>query len=89
MCVQTQLAVEYTMALVTCKIRAAVVSVRFGVVLATVLEAGSKMIGLIIGAGVVSEIIVSRKTVRAEVTGSQETLKGGQSVVMFVLVEDP
>ena len=89
MSVQAQLALEYTMALVTYKIRAAVVPVRFGVVLATVLEAGSTMIALIIGAGVVSQIIVPGKPVRAEVIFTDETHEGGQSVVKFVLDEDP
>ena len=66
--IQTRLTVKETVTLLVFQGSRAVMLVGIDVVLATVLEAGSTKLGLVVGAGVLSQSIVGFQAVRAEIT---------------------
>ena len=63
-------------------------SVRLGMVWATLLQTAPTMIGGIVGAGVLSFMVIRSKAAGTEITLSEKPGQTGQGVVMTILVEN-
>ena len=84
--IQALLTVKETVALLAFQGNGTVMLIRIDVVLAAFLHAAPAKVGLIIRAGMVSQIVVGVQAVRTKVTFSEQTLQASQGVIMFILV---
>ena len=84
---ETGLTVEETVAVGALQVRRTVAFVRLCMILAPFLHAGSTKVGLVVGAGVMTSIVVGGQTMRAEITFAEKTFETGHSVIMFVFMK--
>ena len=85
--VQTLLAEEESVTLWALQVRGTVAFVGLGVIVAAFLYTSTAMVGLIVGTGVVTQMIVAFQAMGTEITFSKKTLQTSEGVVILVFMQ--
>ena len=77
------------MTLAASKVTLVVTVIRLGMVFTAFMEASPAMVGLVVRAGVLAQIVVTFKAVRAEIIAVQKTFQGSQGAAVLIFQEEP